>query len=109
VPPPKGAITVRQKLVRQKLVRQKLDNRVSFSRRNLLRLLGVAAAGALLPDVSQAAHWGGTETSPIWTGYIEGAIGSGERAAAEVLAAREQNSEKTIESSQRGISYRYPE
>jgi len=54
-------------------------------------------------------HWAGTETSPIWTGYIEGAIRSGERAAAEVLAAREQNSEKTIESSLRGISYRYPE
>jgi monoamine oxidase len=32
-------------------------------------------------------HWAGTETSPIWTGYIEGAIRSGERAAADVLAA----------------------
>jgi len=32
-------------------------------------------------------HWAGTETSPVWTGYIEGAIRSGERAAAEVLAA----------------------
>ncbi len=32
-------------------------------------------------------HWAGTETSPIWTGYIEGAIRSGERAAAEVLEA----------------------
>ncbi len=31
-------------------------------------------------------HWAGTETSPVWTGYIEGAIRSGERAAAEVLA-----------------------
>ncbi len=30
-------------------------------------------------------HWAGTETSPVWTGYIEGAIRSGERAAAEVL------------------------
>jgi len=54
-------------------------------------------------------HWAGTETSPIWTGYIEGAIRSGERAAAEILAAAKQNSEKTIESSLRGISYRYPE
>jgi monoamine oxidase len=54
-------------------------------------------------------HWAGTETSPIWTGYIEGAIRSGERAAAEILAAGKQNSEKTIESSLRGISYRYPE
>jgi monoamine oxidase len=54
-------------------------------------------------------HWAGTETSPIWTGYIEGAIRSGERAAAEILAAGKQNSEKAIESSLRGISYRYPE
>lgn len=36
--------------------------------------------------------WAGTETSPQWTGYIDGAIRSGERAASEVvsaLAARE--------------------
>jgi monoamine oxidase len=32
-------------------------------------------------------HFAGTETSDIWNGYIEGAIRSGERAAAEVLAA----------------------
>jgi len=31
-------------------------------------------------------HWAGTETSPIWTGYIEGAIRAGERAAAEAAA-----------------------
>ncbi len=30
-------------------------------------------------------HWAGTETSPRWTGYIEGAIRSGERAAGEIL------------------------
>ncbi|MFD5700383.1 flavin monoamine oxidase family protein [Streptomyces lasiicapitis] len=30
-------------------------------------------------------HWAGSETSPQWTGYIEGAIRSGERAADEVL------------------------
>jgi monoamine oxidase len=30
-------------------------------------------------------HWAGTETSPQWTGYIEGAIQSGERAAGEIL------------------------
>jgi hypothetical protein len=29
-------------------------------------------------------HWAGTETSPIWNGYIDGAVRSGERAAAEV-------------------------
>jgi monoamine oxidase len=30
-------------------------------------------------------HWAGTETATEWTGYIEGAIQSGERAAKEVL------------------------
>src|SRR5690606_28667499 len=33
-------------------------------------------------------HWAGTETAERWTGYIDGAIESGQRAAAEVLAAR---------------------
>lgn len=31
-------------------------------------------------------HWAGTETSPVWPTFIEGAIRSGERAAAEALA-----------------------
>ncbi|MHB8216091.1 MAG: flavin monoamine oxidase family protein [Candidatus Sulfotelmatobacter sp.] len=31
-------------------------------------------------------HWAGTETSTKWMGYIDGAVRSGERAAAEVLA-----------------------
>ena len=31
-------------------------------------------------------HWAGTETATIWNGYMEGAIRSGERAAAEVQA-----------------------
>jgi monoamine oxidase len=42
-------------------------------------------------------HWAGTETSPIWTGYIEGAIRSGERAAAEVLASHKNQARGTIE------------
>jgi monoamine oxidase len=32
-------------------------------------------------------HWAGTETSDYWQGYMDGAVRSGERAAAEVLAA----------------------
>jgi monoamine oxidase len=32
-------------------------------------------------------HWAGTETSPQWIGYIDGAVRSGERAAAEVRTA----------------------
>ncbi|MCX8019568.1 MAG: FAD-dependent oxidoreductase [Chitinophagaceae bacterium] len=30
-------------------------------------------------------HWAGTETSPVWYGYLEGAVRSGIRAAKEVL------------------------
>ena len=32
-------------------------------------------------------HWAGTETATAWSGYMDGALTSGERAAAEVLAA----------------------
>ena len=31
-------------------------------------------------------HWAGTETSPDWNGKMEGAVQSGQSAAAEVLA-----------------------
>lgn len=31
-------------------------------------------------------HWAGAETSHIWNGYMDGAVRSGQRAAAEVLA-----------------------
>ena len=31
-------------------------------------------------------HWAGTETSPVWNGYMDGAVRSGERVAREVLA-----------------------
>jgi monoamine oxidase len=65
--------------------------------------------GAALRASFGRIHWAGTETSPIWTGYIEGAIRSGERAAAEILAAAKQSRGKTIESSVRGTSYRHPE
>jgi monoamine oxidase len=30
-------------------------------------------------------HWAGTETSTYWSGYMDGAVRSGERAAGEVL------------------------
>jgi monoamine oxidase len=33
-----------------------------------------------------ALHFAGADTSPLWPGYMDGAIRSGERAAAEVLA-----------------------
>jgi monoamine oxidase len=41
---------------------------------------------ALRKPVSRV-HWAGTETATVWNGYIDGAISSGERAAAEVASA----------------------
>jgi monoamine oxidase len=43
--------------------------------------------GRALREPVGPIHWGGTETSPEWAGYMEGAIRSGERVAAEVLGA----------------------
>jgi monoamine oxidase len=42
--------------------------------------------GKVIREPHRRIHWAGTETATRWTGYIEGAIRSGERAAAEVLA-----------------------
>ncbi|HTZ09999.1 MAG TPA: FAD-dependent oxidoreductase, partial [Acidimicrobiales bacterium] len=42
------------------------------------------------PALRQAVgplHWAGTETAPVWTGYMDGAVASGRRAAAEVVTA----------------------
>jgi monoamine oxidase len=36
---------------------------------------------------SGRAHWGGTETSPEWHGYMEGALRSGLRMAREMVSA----------------------
>lgn len=33
-------------------------------------------------------HWAGAETATVWSGYMDGALQSGARAASEVLAAR---------------------
>ncbi|MBI4953672.1 MAG: flavin monoamine oxidase family protein [Myxococcales bacterium] len=43
--------------------------------------------GQLLRRPEGRIHWAGTETATVWNGYVEGAVRSGERAAAEVLAA----------------------
>jgi monoamine oxidase len=54
---------------------------------------GVASPGALtstrttLREPVGRVHFAGTETATEWTGYIEGALQSGERAAREVIAA----------------------
>ena len=54
---------------------------------------GVATPGTLslfgqaLRQPVGRIHWAGTEASPMWTGYIEGAIRAGENAAAAALAS----------------------
>jgi monoamine oxidase len=54
--------------------------------------VGVHAPGTLI-DFGEALrapvgkiHWAGTETADYWCGYMDGAVRSGERAAAEALA-----------------------
>ena len=42
--------------------------------------------GTALRTPAGRIHWAGTETSDFWTGYMDGAVRSGERAAAEALA-----------------------
>jgi monoamine oxidase len=43
------------------------------------------AHGKALRKPVHRIHWAGTETSTYWNGYMDGAVRSGERAAAEVL------------------------
>jgi monoamine oxidase len=45
------------------------------------------AYGDTLRRPFRRIHWAGTETSTYWNGYMDGAVRSGERAAAEVLDA----------------------
>ena len=45
------------------------------------------AAGEAIRRPHGPIHWAGTETANRWAGFIDGAIRSGERAAAEALAA----------------------
>jgi monoamine oxidase len=46
----------------------------------------LTAVGRALRRPVGKIHWAGTETSTYWNGYMDGAVRSGERAAAEVLA-----------------------
>ena len=43
--------------------------------------------GPLLREPVGALHWAGTETADEWTGFMDGAVRSGQRAAAEVARA----------------------
>ena len=43
--------------------------------------------GSTIREPVGPIHWAGTEASTFWTGYMEGAVRSGERAAQEVLSS----------------------
>jgi monoamine oxidase len=44
--------------------------------------------GSVLRAPVGRVHWAGTETATVWSGYMDGAVQSGERVAAEVVRAR---------------------
>jgi monoamine oxidase len=46
----------------------------------------VYTLGSTIRESFGRVHWAGTETSTYWSGYMDGAVRAGERAAAEVLA-----------------------
>ncbi|HET8978965.1 MAG TPA: FAD-dependent oxidoreductase [Solirubrobacteraceae bacterium] len=46
----------------------------------------LSAHGPALRAPTGHLHWAGTETATYWNGYMDGAVSSGERAAAEALA-----------------------
>jgi monoamine oxidase len=50
---------------------------------------GWTAWGPYLREPIGRIHWAGTETATVWSGYMEGAVQSGERAAREALSALE--------------------
>jgi monoamine oxidase len=46
---------------------------------------GWSECGPALREPRGRVHWAGTETATVWSGYMEGALQAGDRAAAEVL------------------------
>jgi monoamine oxidase len=44
------------------------------------------AFGSTIREPHGLVHWAGTETAGYWSGYMDGAVRAGERAAAEVVA-----------------------
>jgi monoamine oxidase len=61
--------------------------REAFTRGCPVGILGpgtLTAQGPAIREPVGRIHWAGTETSTYWNGYMDGAVRSGERAAAEV-------------------------
>ena len=92
--PPRGARVARRllrpargqadRLRRAGLVGRGVDARLL---RRAPRARRVTQFGPALREPVGRIHWAGTETAGVWSGYMDGALTSGERAAAEVLAA----------------------
>ncbi|TQK20881.1 monoamine oxidase [Microbacterium sp. SLBN-154] len=63
----------------------------------------IPSPGSSVPPVSfhprGHVHWAGTETATEWSGYMEGAVRSGERAADEIVAATRQSRKMSGKSS----------
>jgi monoamine oxidase len=53
-------------------------------------------AGAAMREPVGQLHWAGTETAIYWQGFMDGAVGSGHRAADEVLAALGEHSASPV-------------
>jgi monoamine oxidase len=49
--------------------------------------IGVSSSGAAWGEAFGRIHVAGTEAARVWTGYMDGAVEAGERAAAEALVA----------------------
>ena len=46
----------------------------------------LTAYGSTIREPAGRVHWAGTETATYWSGYMDGAVRAGERAATEVAA-----------------------
>ena len=44
----------------------------------------ITAFGTAIRTPFRRVHWAGTETATYWSGYMDGAVRAGERAAREV-------------------------
>jgi len=78
----------REALTARKYIDLPWDNEL-FSRGCPVCVMGpgvMTSYGRALKAAVGHIHWAGTETSDVWNGYMDGAVRSGERAAAEVLA-----------------------
>jgi monoamine oxidase len=51
--------------------------------------------GPALREPIGVLHWAGTETAVHWNGYIDGAVESGERAAAEAISSYTATRQRT--------------